>query len=1489
MKEVTTNQVKKMAAGILLCLAMFITFATTPLQAEVFKGSGTEADPYVINNADELEVFATMVDSGENYTGKYITLGNDIDLSAISGWNPIGAEGKSADNAGKLFNGTFDGKGYTISNLKINVNETINESNHGFFSTLANNAIIKNVNIVNADITVTNSAETARAGIIAADATGAIIDRCSATGSVKVTTSGDKIAFAAGILGRNVKEGIVTNCWTNVTVTSTSSIGTKNSYAAGIVGMSGNNSLIANCAAFGDVSASSPTATNYGGLAGGIVAMMAGKQYNTYATGNITVGNGGLRQNHVWVGALDGQVTTSGMEKNASGIYQYPATGAVRTANYYASDAILKMDVYKNGIKTEHTLETKALGYPGSTMNIDSVMSPVATTKTNMAKGTFADTLNTNIQEVNNILKSYGIENVQLREWEMEKGKALPNGEVWTSGEIDTAIFANGVGTEADPYTIKTENQLKAFANSLNAKIDYTGIHIALDSDIHLTGTWHPIGGSNYLFNGTFDGKGHNISGMTLGTAEASAALDSENIYIGLFGILGSKSTVKNVNLTEVSIYTTYEASAYIGGIAGVTQGSTSRGDYTGAIIDNCTVVGNLSHIGKKGNQFVGGIVGMEYKGAIINCSSMVNVSCTVISGDLAEAGGLVALNNRGLVANSWSDSTIYGSGSRENGKEGMAAVSNLVACNAGDMVNCYASGDITTKEHSTYAGMVSGWVTGIGKSYNCHYNLNSKMIVGKDTSAPLVVNPVESIGTKVASGVSEDGDAYTGGLINNITGYKADTYANIADNLNNNFTAFPINITNYGIPMNSLNNWIYNAETNTVTFGNQKETAVYVQPDCEKITKEEVKMKNGTWYGRNDEKTTVVKITVKDNTITNTEVLSGASSGKAFNAALEKAKYKATYGDFSDYAAADISRFDGGKGTEAEPFLIADESQLRYLSSSINADVDWSGVYFKQTKDITLKDGDWQPIGWALNAEINGKKTQICAYPFRGNYDGGNYTIYNLTIGTTDVSANQVTSGLFGLTSGELKSNDKPTGEEQVVRLSNIHLENISINAETRYETFTGGLVGSGQYGIYIDNCSVTGTINTKTKESFCRGGGLAASVLRGAVTNCSADVNINGTTDSNHVYVGGLYGMDNRVTTVNSYALGDVTGNSSSNNKVHLGGFAGQAGGVHVNCYAAGNAVSLKTTTDVGGLNGRLSGIGVEYNCYYNNSALQKQGNTLCEKKASGVEATNSEAIHVESKTAEELSSKEFADLLNNNIEGEKLATSIAEINEVLENSKSGLTQNNYYENNILQKWEVLENNVVGFNTAIKDHTVEEMPFTDITDKDWFKDDVAYAYAKGLMIGVEDTKFAPNEVTDRAMIVTILYRIEGTPEIGESSFKDIKNDTWYTKAIAWAEQNQIVNGYGDGNFGPTDKITREQMATILYRYTEFKGMDISASTNLSSFTDAAQISDYAKTAMAWANASGLIKGMGDNSLNPQGSALRCQAAAIFHRFLTK
>ena len=1296
----TVSSATESSKAVIAAVEKALAQATSSLS-----GSGTASDPYRIENAAQLAAFASSVDEGSTYADEYVVLGASVDLSDIDSWNPIGTE----DGVTAVFQGTFDGRGYSIRNLTINETVTAGDSYHGLFSALGSSAVVKNLNLTNADIRVENTSGKAYAGAIAGatdkaassshSVIGTRIDACSVTGSVSVVTSGDALVYAGGITGFGQIGTAITNCWTDANVSAVANNSGKNSMAGGIIGNSGNYTVVANCATFGNVYAASPAATNYGGLAGGLVGMMAGKQYNSYATGDITIANGGLAKDHHWVGALDGQVTTSGM----TGGTAYPAEGAARTANYYAEDAVLKEEIYENNgatLKNTVTDEPTDRGF-STQQGYDKVMVSTAVARSDMTGAAFADTLNGNISQINGILAAYGITGIALREWQSDGGRILPTGAVWTTGDISDSIFASGDGTADAPYLIASEEQLRDFAVSLSPKIDYTGKYVALANSISVSSAaWTPIGGSDYLFNGTFDGRGYTIDGLTLGTESEPFALDKENLYIGLFGVLGPNSVVRNVNLTNVAFYTTYAATAYLGGIAGVTQGSTTSGDFTGAIIDSCSVSGTFCLNNTKGNHFVGGLVGMQYKGATINSHVSIRATGIVDGGDLAEVGGLAGLNNRGLIANCWTDNDLlYASGNRENGNEGMAVVSNLVACNAGALVNCYASGDLTTREFSTYAGMVSGWVTGIGKSYTCWYDLGSTMINGASTDNPVTMNPVAPIGTKVASGVTEEGDAYTGGLVDKMTAYDAAGYAAIANGLNATFAAFPIDITVYGIGSTALKTWTYDAEKNLVTFGDQAANVTYVQPDCEKVEKPEQAMQDGVWYGRDDSKTTVVKITVKDNAITKTEVLSGEAFGEAYEAALAKAQYKAVYGDFSHYEQADPSRFAGGSGTEKDPYRIANEAQLRYLAESINADVDWKGVYFKQTANIKLTGGDWLPIGWSLNGDVNGKKTLICAYPFRGSYDGGDHTITGLTIGSAKAPVDCMTTGLFGLTSGSLSTNDLPTENDQVVRLKNIHLRNINVHVAARYETFAGGLVGSGQNGIYIDNCSVTGVIDSTTTESFCRVGGLAASVLRGAVTNCWTDVDVSGVTDTNNVYAGALYGMDNRATTVNCYTLGNVTGFSTNPSKVYLGGLAGQGGGIHLNCYSAGDVVSKQVTGDVGILNGRSAGISVQYNSYFNTDAFLKQGDTVIDPaKAVGTITKNATEINVVGKTAAELKSKSFAAQLNSNITAANLNAAIDEILDALSGQDGrGFTQQNYYEGNKLLSWTVKNNTVV------------------------------------------------------------------------------------------------------------------------------------------------------------------------------------------------
>ena len=180
--------------------------------------------------------------------------------------------------------------------------------------------------------------------------------------------------------------------------------------------------------------------------------------------------------------------------------------------------------------------------------------------------------------------------------------------------------------------------------------------------------------------------------------------------------------------------------------------------------------------------------------------------------------------------------------------------------------------------------------------------------------------------------------------------------------------------------------------------------------------------------------------------------------------------------------------------------------------------------------------------------------------------------------------------------------------------------------------------------------------------------------------------------------------------------------------------------------------------------------------------------------------------------------------------------------------------------------------------------------LPFADVSGSDWFYNDVRYVYEKGIMDGTGADRFSPNAPLTRAMIVTILYRMAGSPSVsGSSDFTDVAAGKWFAKAVAWAAANGIVNGYGDSLFGPNDPVTREQLAAILYRYAVYGGMTaVTLEENLGGFADTAQLSAYAIQAMNWAVGQGLINGSGSN-LVPKAQATRAQVAAIIHRYLER
>lgn len=175
--------------------------------------------------------------------------------------------------------------------------------------------------------------------------------------------------------------------------------------------------------------------------------------------------------------------------------------------------------------------------------------------------------------------------------------------------------------------------------------------------------------------------------------------------------------------------------------------------------------------------------------------------------------------------------------------------------------------------------------------------------------------------------------------------------------------------------------------------------------------------------------------------------------------------------------------------------------------------------------------------------------------------------------------------------------------------------------------------------------------------------------------------------------------------------------------------------------------------------------------------------------------------------------------------------------------------------------------------------------LPFADVNPGDWFYDAVRYVYGKNIMQGVGPDAFDPYTESSRAMIVTILHRLEGSPAALPAGFADVDSGAYYAGPVAWASESGIVTGFSPERFRPGDSITREQLAAILYRYTDWKGLDVSHRGDLGIFPDRGDLSPYAVEAMSWAVAEGLINGINGN-LAPSGRASRAQTAALLQRF---
>ena len=254
------------------------------------------------------------------------------------------------------------------------------------------------------------------------------------------------------------------------------------------------------------------------------------------------------------------------------------------------------------------------------------------------------------------------------------------------------------------------------------------------------------------------------------------------------------------------------------------------------------------------------------------------------------------------------------------------------------------------------------------------------------------------------------------------------------------------------------------------------------------------------------------------------------------------------------------------------------------------------------------------------------------------------------------------------------------------------------------------------------------------------------------------------------------------------------------------------------------------------------------------------------------------------VESRTSEQLRSGAFRDLLNENCAD-------AALKGLWQEALDGYAVSLAAEPE-MDEWVTGEDGVVKQKNSPVWGADMTLPFQDVQPGTWYSDAVRYVYANKLFRGITETKFAPDLAMSRGMLVTVLYRMAGSPDVEGmvNPFADVSQEQYYGNAVTWAAQEGLVKGMTATKFAPNNPVTREQMATILYRFAMAHNFDVSQKRDLSAYPDGNQVMPYAQDAMVWAVGSGILQGnytAGVITLSPCKSATRAQVAVVLMRFL--
>lgn len=1144
--------------------------------------------------------------------------------------------------------------------------------------------------------------------------------------------------------------------------------------------------------------------------------------------------------------------------------------------------------------------------------------------------------------------------------------------------------------------TVSTAADLAAFAAAVNGGNNFSGNTVTLLANLTLSGEWTPIGNANRsgktasgnTFAGIFDGNGKTISGLTITTGVANAAL-------GLFGAV-SGGTVKNLTLAGVSI--NVAANANTGVVCGLLL--------NGGTVENCTVSGSVS------SSNCGGVVGrMLVSGTINHCTNHAAITgvgtdsnaggivCKAYYTELEKEMNITACVNDGVISASYDAGGIVGLGAanitnctNSGAVTGTTNAGGIVAeqkdygeisgnTNTADITNGNAGGIVgwiryMTTENSSYLNREVIAVTGNNNSgtINGGGNLGSGGIVGNIYNAATVTGNTNSA-------PSITGYAFASGIVGNLqTSSESEFYSNGVFTIQNNITSTPLS----SITTTDVNNCI-----DAVAYDNHGSRGENATGSTS-ISRNEVRVASigSTYYPTLAEAVTAAQSGDTIKLLADVTYAAGGdyplvlSDGRSITLDLnghtishDQRVIMVSHGTLNVTGTGTIQEtVNDGYGAIAIKGS-QNEDDTNWSTVTVGKDVTlraWAGIF------ITPFASSGNPHAYGVTVNFNG--TSIS--PAQDDHTSGGHGIYIngqiqdktncpvINIGSTAVVNGRLGGGIYaaGYAVWNIANGASITGDGYGIGIKagqlNINGGTISCTGENTAPTtgYSNGINASGAaiqiesndgYAGDIDisitggtisstnGCSIYEYLDSGNADTEVIDFDISGGLFKGGITISSQLVAAEG----KPVITGGYFISDpaayvptGRIIDNGTYTLSGVDYSwnvhapyipaPTSAISVPVTG----EGTVEVAAEVKGGTAAVEITDKAieSVLTEGAANITVDVSSIEDVEAVTIPETVATAVTGAGVSLTvATETATVELDSATLTAASKAAD------EGDlKVVVLPVETNELSAEQQEtvgkgaivldlqlwkGDTQIHDFsggsvkvsipyegdpvEGMIVWRMTADENGKVKlvplavtvnaktgcyeFTTGrFSEYVLAYFPFTDVAEGAWYYEDTAYAFTNGLITGVTATTFAPNATTSRAMLVTILWRMEGSPESAAAKFTDLKAD-WYRAAVGWASANGIVEGYDDGSFRPDDAITREQFATVLCRYAEFKGRDVSPAMGTAGYEDAGSVSSYASAAMTWAVSAGIIDGSGGR-LDPQGGATRAQAAAMLHRYLT-